>query len=53
MQTPTELREQAHNYRELAEQESELALKQCLASHALALSQLAEKIERDKSCVAA
>jgi hypothetical protein len=47
MPTPAELREQSHQYREIAERESALAIKRSLVSHALALAQLAEKIERE------
>jgi len=45
--TSAELREQSRQYREIAEKEITVAIKQRLASHALALAQLAEKIERD------
>jgi len=41
-----ELREQARRYRQTANHETTPQLKQMLASHALALAQLAEKLER-------
>ena len=46
---PVELREQSRLYREAAENETNLYLSRTLASHALALAELAEKIERDES----
>lgn len=46
---PAELRELSRQYRELAEKESTLAIKRRLASHTLALAQLAERIERDRA----
>jgi len=48
MATPAELREQSRLYREIAEEEITLPIKQRLARHALALAQLAEKIERER-----
>ena len=44
-----ELREQSYEYREMARKEATPALKRYLASHALALAELAEKIERDRA----
>ncbi len=41
-----ELREQARRYRQTANNESTPQLKQMLTSHALALAQLAERVER-------
>jgi hypothetical protein len=49
MMTPTELRDEARLYRQAAAEESEPHLKRRLASHALALAQLAEMIERDEA----
>lgn len=49
MPTPAEWREEARLYRYLAEKESMQAIKQRLASHALALALLAERIERTES----
>ena len=46
MATPAELREQARLYRLAVEDESTPAIKVRLASHAFALAQLAEAIER-------
>jgi hypothetical protein len=46
--TPAELREQSRLYRQAAEKETTVEFKRRLASHALALAQLAEKIERDE-----
>ncbi|MGO8915493.1 MAG: hypothetical protein ACLQJR_06255 [Stellaceae bacterium] len=46
--TPAELREQSDLYRQAAEKEATLEIKRRLASHALALAQLAERIKRDK-----
>lgn len=47
MPTPAELRERSRFYRRMAGKETEPHLKRHLAAHALALAQLAEKIERD------
>jgi hypothetical protein len=47
MPTPRELREQSHLFLKTAEKEPTLVIKRKLASHALALAQLAEKIERE------
>ena len=44
-----ELREQSYAYREMARTETTLVLKRYIASHALALAELAEKIERDRA----
>jgi hypothetical protein len=49
MMTPTELREEARRYRQASAEETEPHLKRHLASHALALAQLAEMIERDEA----
>lgn len=49
MPTPSKLREQSNEYREMARKETTLALKRYLASHALALAELAEKIARDEA----
>ncbi len=46
---PAELREQSRLYRQAAENETNLYLSRTLASHALALAELAEKIERDEA----
>jgi hypothetical protein len=46
---PIVLREQSRSYRQAVSKESEPHLKCYLASHALALAQLAEKIEREKA----
>ncbi len=43
------LREQSREFREKADQETTPRLKQLLASHAQALTQLAEKIERESA----
>jgi hypothetical protein len=43
--TPTELREQSRLYRNVAEEETTPALKHRLANHALALDNLAARIE--------
>ncbi len=51
MPTPSELREQSRHYRKIAENETTLFLKRSLASHALALDYLAEKIEREEDLV--
>lgn len=42
-----ELREQSRQYREAAKTETNLYLRRTLASHALALAELAEKVERN------
>ena len=49
MPTPAELREQSRLYRKATDKEITLAIKRRLASHALALAELAEKIERDEA----
>ena len=49
MPTPAELRDDARRFTRAAEEETTRPLKQMLASHALALAQLAEKIERDET----
>jgi hypothetical protein len=49
MPKPKELREQASLYREESKTEADPYLSQALVSHALALTQLAEKIERQIS----
>ena len=46
MPTPTELRQIAHAYEQSVDSESSLVLKIRLASHAFALAQLAEAMER-------
>ena len=46
MLTPAELRERSRLYREASAKESEPEFKRRLASHALALAQLAERVER-------
>jgi len=46
MLTPAELREIARRFRSKGEKESDIYLKRRLAGHALALAQLAEKVER-------
>lgn len=46
MLTPAELREQSRLYREASAKESVPEFKRRFASHALALAQLAERIER-------
>jgi len=48
MFTPVELREEAQRFKWEAKGESDIHLKRGLASHALALAQLAEKIERQE-----
>jgi hypothetical protein len=48
MPIPAELREQSRLYRRAAEIETAIAIKRRLTSHALALAQLAEKIERQE-----
>jgi hypothetical protein len=45
MLTPLELREQSQFYRNASAQETVPALRRRLASHALALAQLAERLE--------
>jgi hypothetical protein len=45
--TPAELRERSQLYRQAAERETTPEIKRRLASHALALAELAERIERD------
>lgn len=45
MLTPLELREQSRFYRTASAQETVPALRRRLASHALALAQLAERLE--------
>ena len=47
-----ELREQARRYRQTANHETTPQLKQMLASHALALAQLAERVERREAAQA-
>ena len=49
MATPAELREQSRLFREMAKTETEPQLRRHLAANAMALAQLAEKIERDKA----
>ena len=49
MATATELREESRIYREAAADESTPALKLYLARHALALAQLAERLERARA----
>ncbi len=46
--TPAELREQSRQYLEAAQNDATPEMKRSLASHALALIQLAQQIERDK-----
>jgi hypothetical protein len=53
MLIPAELREQSCFYRRLAERECNLAIKRLLARHALAVAQLAERIERDQAAATA
>jgi hypothetical protein len=48
MPTPAELREASRQAREAATKETAPHLKQTLASHAFALAQLAEKLEREE-----
>lgn len=45
---PAKLRELSRLYRHAAEQEPTLEIKRRLASHALALAELAEKVEREE-----
>jgi hypothetical protein len=47
MLTPAELRDQSRMYREAAAKEVVPEFKRRLASHALALAQLAEKMDRE------
>ena len=49
MSRPTELREKSRLYREESTKEANVEQKQSLASYALALAQLAEKIEREEA----
>lgn len=49
MLTPSELRDQARLYRDASAQEPVLELRRRLASHALALAQLAERVEREQA----
>ena len=49
MPTPLELRDASRRFREAAKKEAIPRLKQMLASHALALAHLAEKIERKEA----
>lgn len=49
MSKPEELRIKSRQFREEADKETTPELKQLLVSHAVALCQLAEKIERDGS----
>jgi len=51
MPTPTECREGSRLFREAAGRETEPHLKHGLAGHALALAQLAEKIEREEATI--
>ena len=44
-----ELRAEARRYREAAKKETSPEIRRRLASHALALAQLAEKLERDEA----
>jgi len=46
--TPAEWRARSRLYRQMAETETALEIRRRLASHALVLAQLAEKIERDE-----
>jgi len=48
MRTPAELREASRLAREAASAEAELHIRMRLANHALALAQLAERIEREE-----
>jgi hypothetical protein len=47
MPTPADLREESRLCRQAAQEEPDPKFKQLWANHALALAQLAEKIERD------
>ena len=49
MPTPGELRDEARLYRQAARKESSPEIRRKLANHALALAQLAEKIEREEA----
>jgi hypothetical protein len=49
MSSPMKLRGWSRLYREMAEKENEPHLRRHLASHVLALAQLAEKIEREEA----
>ncbi len=49
MLTPSELRDQARFYRDASVQEPVPELRRRLASHALALAQLAERVEREQA----
>jgi hypothetical protein len=46
--TPAELREESRQYRQAAKKETTPEISRRLALHALALAQLAEKIEREE-----
>lgn len=48
MSAPAELREQARRYGEAARKETEPETKRKLRAEALALAQLAEKVEREQ-----
>ena len=48
MPRPGELRDEARLYRQAAREESSPEIRRKLAAHALALAQLAEKIEREE-----
>ena len=49
MPSPAELRQTSRSFEWVAEQERDPHLKQRLTNHALALAQLAEKIERGRA----
>ena len=49
MSNAEELRQKSREFREKADTETTPKLKELLVSHALALRQLAEKIEHDKA----
>lgn len=49
MPKPAELREESRLYRQVARKEATPHLKQMLASHALALAELAERMERKEA----
>ena len=49
MPRPAELRENSRLYREEAKKEVDPYLRRSLLSHALALAQLAEKVEREET----
>jgi hypothetical protein len=53
MLTPAELRDQSRRYREAAAKEIVVEFKRRLASHALALAFLAEKVERQETMATA